>query len=59
MDRIRCNTSRGGNMSDEKKAKLILKDIHKSFGEVEALRGVSTDIKGGRADHFLRTEWLW
>lgn len=40
-------------MSEEKKAKLILKDIHKSFGTVQALRGISAEIKEGELVTFL------
>lgn len=40
-------------MSDEKKTMLIVKDIHKSFGAVKALRGVSAQIKEGELVTFV------
>ena len=40
-------------MGDERKSMLVLDDIHKSFGEVKALRGVSTDVKEGELVTFL------
>jgi iron(III) transport system ATP-binding protein len=40
-------------MHDERKLMLVLDDIHKSFGEVEAVRGVSADIKEGELITFL------
>ena len=40
-------------MDDERKSMLVLDDIHKSFGEVKALRGVSADIKEGELITFL------
>lgn len=40
-------------MSDKKKTMLILKDIHKSFGAVKALKGVSTEIREGELVTFL------
>ena len=40
-------------MGDERKSMLVLDDVHKSFGEVKALRGVSADIKEGELVTFL------
>jgi len=40
-------------MGDEWKSVLVLDDIHKSFGEVKALRGVSADIREGELIAFL------
>lgn len=40
-------------MDDERKSMLVLDDVHKSFGEVEALRGVSAEIKKGELVTFL------
>ena len=40
-------------MDDERKSMLVLDDIHKSFGEVKALRGVCADIKEGELITFL------
>jgi len=40
-------------MHDERKPMLVLDDIHKSFGEVEAVRGISADIKEGELITFL------
>jgi len=39
-------------MSD-KKSMLVVKDIYKTFGTVEALKGVSADIKEGELVTFL------
>jgi len=40
-------------MDDERKSMLVLDDIHKSFGEVKALRGVSAEVKEGELVTFL------
>ena len=40
-------------MHVERKLMLVIDDIHKSFGEVEAVRGVSADIKEGELITFL------
>ncbi len=40
-------------MSDKKKSMLVVKDIHKSFGTVQALKGVSADLKEGELVTFL------
>jgi len=40
-------------MDDERKSMLVLDDIRKSFGEVKALRGVSTEVKEGELVTFL------
>ncbi len=37
-------------MSDERKLILVLKDIHKSFGAVAALKGVSAGIGEGEGE---------
>ncbi len=45
-------------MSDQRKLILVLKDIHKSFGAVAALK-VSLPRSGGRVRHVCGTKWLW
>jgi len=40
-------------MSDKKKSMLVVKDIYKTFGTVQALKGVSADIKEGELVTFL------
>jgi len=40
-------------MSDKRKSMLVVKDIHKSFGAVQALKGVSADLKEGELVTFL------
>ena len=40
-------------MSDKKKSMLVIKDIHKTFGTVQALKGVSADLKEGELVTFL------
>jgi len=40
-------------MGDQKKSMLALKQIRKSFGAVEALRGISAEIKEGELVTFL------
>ncbi len=40
-------------MSDKKKSMLVVKDIYKTFGTVQALKGVSADLKEGELVTFL------
>lgn len=40
-------------MSDQRKSILVLKDIHKSFGAVVALKGVSAEIREGELVTFV------
>jgi len=40
-------------MSNEKKDMLVVNDIHKSFGNVKALKGVSAKIKEGELVTFV------
>ena len=40
-------------MSDKKKSMLVVKDIHKTFGTVQALKSVSADLKEGELVTFL------
>jgi len=52
MDWIKHNKE-GLKMGDERKTMLVLYDIRKSYGEVQALRGVSAEVKEGELVTFL------